>query len=293
MRERFSDVARPTGMAALPPPPRKLPVLNGRLHVPVRTSPQTHFWESRPPISAKSIYRIASSIRKITVIKQISTMKRFNLQFEENVSLHLFTFASEHRSVSSGLGWAARQTVIEGRQQRRELRHLPASGRAAVPTGDVVFDVLKEGRVRRVWSGQMVALISPSGPGKSTLLDIASLLEHQNAGEKFIHDMPSSSLSDGERTVFGATTSASATKAYYLLGEFTAPENIILPQMIRGLPRKQGKAHTDELLSNLGLKTGCRTGRQNCSVASSSVSPSPARSPTHRFSCSPINRPAT
>ena len=109
MRERFSDVARPTGVAALPPPPRKLPVLNGRLHDPARTSPQTHFWGSRPPISAKSIYRIASSIRKITVIKKISTSKRLNLQFEENVSSHLFTFASEHRSISSGLGWAARR----------------------------------------------------------------------------------------------------------------------------------------------------------------------------------------
>ncbi|MBK5959367.1 ABC transporter [Rhodoplanes elegans] len=119
--------------------------------------------------------------------------------------------------------------------------------------GDVVLDVLK-GAELAVWSGQMVALIAPSGSGKSTLLHIAGLLEHQDAGEVFIDDVPTSGLSDSERTRIRRNDVGFIYQAHHLLGEFTALENVMLPQMIRGLPRQQAEARAEELLSYLGLK---------------------------------------
>ncbi|MFL9826876.1 ABC transporter ATP-binding protein [Rhodoplanes sp. SY1] len=119
--------------------------------------------------------------------------------------------------------------------------------------GDVVLDVLK-GAELAVWSGQMVALIAPSGSGKSTLLHIAGLLEHQDAGEVFIDDVPTSGLSDSERTRIRRNDVGFIYQAHHLLGEFTALENVMLPQMIRGLPRKQAEDRAEELLSYLGLK---------------------------------------
>ncbi|MGZ9083709.1 MAG: ATP-binding cassette domain-containing protein, partial [Rhodoplanes sp.] len=65
--------------------------------------------------------------------------------------------------------------------------------------GDVALEILN-GADLAVWSGQMVALLAPSGAGKSTLLHIAGLLEHQDSGEVFIDDVPTSTLTDAERT---------------------------------------------------------------------------------------------
>ena len=61
--------------------------------------------------------------------------------------------------------------------------------------GDAALEILN-GADLAVWSGQMVALLAPSGAGKSTLLHIAGLLEHQDAGEVFIDDVPTSTLND-------------------------------------------------------------------------------------------------
>ncbi|MDC7790034.1 ABC transporter ATP-binding protein [Rhodoplanes sp. TEM] len=119
--------------------------------------------------------------------------------------------------------------------------------------GDVVLDVLK-GAELAVWSGQMVALIAPSGAGKSTLLHIAGLLEHQDAGEVYIDDVPTSGLGDTERTRIRRNDVGFVYQAHHLLGEFTAVENVMLPQMIRGLPKRQAYERAAELLSYLGLK---------------------------------------
>lgn len=119
--------------------------------------------------------------------------------------------------------------------------------------GDVVLDVLK-GAELAVWSGQMVALIAPSGAGKSTLLHIAGLLEHQDAGEVYIDDVATSGLSDTERTRIRRDDVGFVYQAHHLLGEFTAVENVMLPQMIRGLPKRQAYERAAELLSYLGLK---------------------------------------
>ncbi|MGZ8299282.1 MAG: ABC transporter ATP-binding protein [Rhodoplanes sp.] len=119
--------------------------------------------------------------------------------------------------------------------------------------GDVALEILN-GADLAVWSGQMVALLAPSGAGKSTLLHIAGLLEHQDSGEVFIDDVPTSTLTDAERTRIRRNEIGFIYQAHHLLNEFTAVENVMLPQMIRGLSRKDAADRAGELLSYLGLK---------------------------------------
>ncbi len=119
--------------------------------------------------------------------------------------------------------------------------------------GDATLDILK-GAELAVWPGQSVALIAPSGAGKSTLLHIAALLEHQDAGEVYINDVATSGLGDSERTRIRRTDVGFVYQAHHLLPEFSAVENVMLPQMIRGLAQREARARAAELLSYLGLK---------------------------------------
>jgi lipoprotein-releasing system ATP-binding protein len=119
--------------------------------------------------------------------------------------------------------------------------------------GDAALEILN-GANLAVWSGQMVALLAPSGAGKSTLLHIAGLLEHQDAGEVYIDDVPTSTLTDAERTRIRRNEIGFIYQAHHLLNEFTAVENVMLPQMIRGLSRKEADERAAQLLSYLGLK---------------------------------------
>ena len=105
-----------------------------------------------------------------------------------------------------------------------------------------------------VWAGQSVALIGPSGAGKSTLLHVAGLLEHPDAGEVYIEGLPTSTLSDAERTRIRRNEIGFVYQFHHLLGEFSALEHVLLPQMIRGLTRAEAKRRATELLSYLGLK---------------------------------------
>src|SRR6202790_2394797 len=116
--------------------------------------------------------------------------------------------------------------------------------------GDTTLDILK-GAELAVWSGQSVALIAPSGAGKSTLLHIAGLLEHQDAGEVFINDAPTSSLNDAARTKLRRTDVGFVYQAHHLLSEFTALENVMLPQMVRGLRKVDADRRARELLGYL------------------------------------------
>jgi lipoprotein-releasing system ATP-binding protein len=97
-------------------------------------------------------------------------------------------------------------------------------------------------------------LIGPSGAGKSTLLHIAGLLEHPDAGEVYIEGMATSGLSDAERTRIRRNEIGFVFQFHHLLGEFSALENVMLPQMIRGLTRAEAQRRAAELLSYLGLK---------------------------------------
>jgi len=119
--------------------------------------------------------------------------------------------------------------------------------------GDATLDILK-GVELAVWAGQSVALIAPSGAGKSTLLHIAGLLERPDGGEVYIGKAPTSLLSDGERTRIRRMDVGFVYQAHHLLPEFSALENVMLPQMIRGLSRSEASARSGELLSYLGLK---------------------------------------
>jgi len=104
------------------------------------------------------------------------------------------------------------------------------------------------------WLGQSIALIAPSGAGKSTLLHIAGLLEHPDGGEVFVDGRPTSNLSDAERTAIRRVEMGFVYQAHHLLPEFSAVENVMLPQMIRGLTRAEARKRAGELLSYLGLK---------------------------------------
>src|SRR5215472_16219742 len=119
--------------------------------------------------------------------------------------------------------------------------------------GDSRLDVLK-GAELAVWAGQSVALVAPSGAGKSTLLHIAGLLEQPDAGEVYINDRATSTLGDAERTRIRRNDIGFVYQAHHLLPEFTAQENVMLPQMLRGLARREAGARAAELLGYLGLK---------------------------------------
>jgi lipoprotein-releasing system ATP-binding protein len=119
--------------------------------------------------------------------------------------------------------------------------------------GDLTLDILK-GAELAVWSGQSVALVAPSGAGKSTLLHIAGLLEHPDSGEVYIDGSPTATLNDLARTRIRRTQIGFVYQFHHLLPEFSALENVVLPQMIRGLPRREANARAAELLSYLGLK---------------------------------------
>jgi lipoprotein-releasing system ATP-binding protein len=119
--------------------------------------------------------------------------------------------------------------------------------------GDAVLDILK-GAELAVWPGQSVALVAPSGAGKSTLLHIAGLLEHPDAGNVYIDGVPTSGLSDADRTHIRRTEVGFVYQSHHLLPEFSAVENVMMPQMIRGLSRAEARKRAAELLSYLGLK---------------------------------------
>jgi lipoprotein-releasing system ATP-binding protein len=119
--------------------------------------------------------------------------------------------------------------------------------------GDVTLDILK-GAELAIWPGQSVALVAPSGAGKSTLLHIAGLLEHADGGEVYIDQIATSALSDAERTRIRRTEIGFVYQFHHLLMEFSAIENVIMPQMIRGLSRREATRRAGDLLGYLGLK---------------------------------------
>src|SRR6185312_16255802 len=119
--------------------------------------------------------------------------------------------------------------------------------------GDNTLDILKSAELA-VWPGQSVALIAPSGAGKSTLLHIAGLLEQPDAGEVYIDSVATSNLADLERTRIRRDDIGFVYQFHHLLPEFSAVENVMLPQMIRGLGKREARTRAAELLGYLGLK---------------------------------------
>ncbi len=118
--------------------------------------------------------------------------------------------------------------------------------------GDRFLEVLRSADLA-IHAGETVALIAPSGAGKSTLLHVAGLLERPDGGEIWLGDAATGSLSDAERTRLRRMEIGFVYQFHHLLPEFTALENVMLPQMIRGLTRKEAAVRARQLLSYMRL----------------------------------------
>ncbi|HJU16589.1 MAG TPA: ABC transporter ATP-binding protein [Stellaceae bacterium] len=101
--------------------------------------------------------------------------------------------------------------------------------------------------------GEAVALVGPSGAGKSTLLHIAGLLERPDAGAVLIGGRECGSLPDERRTLMRRCELGFVYQFHHLLPEFSALENIMLAQMIAGLPRRRAREKAALLLDRVGL----------------------------------------
>ena len=104
-----------------------------------------------------------------------------------------------------------------------------------------------------VASGEVVALVAPSGAGKSTLLHVAGLLDAADAGRVVIGGRDASGLDPSARTGVRRESLGFVYQFHHLLPEFTAAENVVLPQLANAVPRRAAQARADELLDAVGL----------------------------------------
>lgn len=118
--------------------------------------------------------------------------------------------------------------------------------------GKDVLDVLR-GADLEIQSGEIVALVGPSGAGKSTLLHIAGLLERPDQGEVFLAGISAGDQSEAERTRLRRLHLGFVYQFHHLLPEFSAVENVILPQMIAGIAKGQARERAMDLLDRMGL----------------------------------------
>jgi lipoprotein-releasing system ATP-binding protein len=101
--------------------------------------------------------------------------------------------------------------------------------------------------------GEVVALVGPSGAGKSTLLHIAGLLERPDAGQVLFNGQDCGSFDDEKRTELRRSRLGFVYQFHHLLPEFSAMENIVVPQMIAGVAKPEAKDRAMELLESMGL----------------------------------------
>lgn len=119
-------------------------------------------------------------------------------------------------------------------------------------SGEETLEILS-GAEFSLFSGEIVALVAPSGTGKSTLLHLAGLLEAPTEGTVYIDEKPVSGLSDAVRTAVRRDQIGFVYQFHHLLGEFTACENVMLPQLVAGVSAKVAKARAEDLLGRFGL----------------------------------------
>ena len=119
-------------------------------------------------------------------------------------------------------------------------------------SGDETLQVLR-GADLSLRPGEIVALVAPSGTGKSTLLHLAGLLETPQSGSVLVAGRDAGRLSDKERTAIRRNSIGFVYQFHHLLAEFTARENVVLPQMIAGVSRRDARVRADELLGLFGL----------------------------------------
>jgi lipoprotein-releasing system ATP-binding protein len=101
--------------------------------------------------------------------------------------------------------------------------------------------------------GQAVALVGPSGAGKSTLLHIAGLLETPDAGQVLVNGLDCTKMDDGARTRVRRAEMGFVYQFHQLLPEFSAIENVMIPQLVQGKGERAARERAKELLTGLGL----------------------------------------
>ncbi len=119
--------------------------------------------------------------------------------------------------------------------------------------GDRRIDVLKQASAT-FYPGETVALLGPSGAGKSTLLHIAGLLEKPDSGRVILNGVDCDTLNDNERTRVRRMEVGFVYQFHHLLPEFSALENVMLPQLILGLTKADAQSRAKDLLATLGLE---------------------------------------
>ncbi len=119
-------------------------------------------------------------------------------------------------------------------------------------SGDAELHVL-QGADLTLHAGEIVALVAPSGTGKSTLLHLAGLLERPDSGVVMVDGRDAGQLPDADRTAIRRDRIGFVYQAHHLLAEFTAVENIVLPQMVAGRPRRAARDRAMALLTAFGL----------------------------------------
>jgi lipoprotein-releasing system ATP-binding protein len=123
--------------------------------------------------------------------------------------------------------------------------------------GPDTLEVLK-GADLELSRGEMVALVAPSGAGKSTLLHVAGLLEAPDGGQVVVEGQPTATLDDGARTRLRRLSIGFVYQFHHLLPEFEAVENVMMPQLVRGLPKREARERATQLLAMLGLEARLR-----------------------------------
>src|SRR3954453_4529105 len=136
---------------------------------------------------------------------------------------------------------AATGPALELRGVRRVFRQ----GEVQLPVLNGIDLVLR--------SGEIVALVGPSGAGKSTLLHVAGLLERPDGGAVLIEGRNCGDLSDEHRTLLRRRALGFVYQFHHLLPEFSALENVMLPQMIASVPRGTARDKAASLLEGVGL----------------------------------------
>lgn len=133
-----------------------------------------------------------------------------------------------------------------------EVLRLEGVGKTYGKDGPAPVPVLR-GLDLTVARGEVVALVAPSGAGKSTLLHIAGLLDTPDTGRVILQGRDMTGLPDRARTEARRATLGFVYQFHHLLPEFTAAENIVLPQLANGVAQREAAARAADLLARLGL----------------------------------------
>lgn len=136
-----------------------------------------------------------------------------------------------------------KQTVLSLKAVTRSYPQAGSNGR---------LDVLK-GVSLDLHAGELVALVGPSGSGKSTLLHAVGLLDRPSSGDILVDGKQVTALDDASRTQLRGRSIGFVYQFHHLLPEFTALENVILPQMIIGVPKAKAAERAQYLLEQVGL----------------------------------------